>query len=182
MADRDELTYFSYVILALVGTGGAAPHDLLRMNRQGGRVYGSAAESRWYSEPKRLARLGYLDARREQGRTHDRTWYTLTEQGRQAVADWLAEPSDFIRIQNEPATRLAATDLAPDEATVVRSLQAIRPQIGDQLRWLDQAEEVAATLPHRERYLLLSHRLARRILHVFLEWLDEVERELGGKR
>lgn len=180
MSGRDELSYFSHLILVLVGSGGAAPHDLLRMNRQGGRIYGTAAESRWYSEPKRLARLGYLAGRKEPGRTHDRTWYTLTDKGRHAVAAWLAEPSGFVRIQNEPATRLAAADLAADEATVLRSLQAIRPEIQDQLRWLDQAEEVAATLPHRERYLRLSHGLARRILHVFLDWLDEVEEELTG--
>ena len=59
----DDLTSFSYVILLLVGSGGAAPHDLLRMHRQGNWIYWTAAESRFYSEPKRLAELGYLNAR-----------------------------------------------------------------------------------------------------------------------
>ena len=39
--------------------GGAGPHDLVRMVRQG-RVYESAAESQYYAEPKRLELLGYL--------------------------------------------------------------------------------------------------------------------------
>jgi hypothetical protein len=34
------------------------------MARQG-RIYGDFAESQWYAEPKRLARLGYLEARKE---------------------------------------------------------------------------------------------------------------------
>jgi len=174
----ERLGPFSYVMLMLIGERGAAPHDLLRMSRQG-RVYWSAAASRYYSEPKKLAALGYLDARTEAGQTHDRTWYTLTDKGRRAVADWLAQPSAFIRIQNEPAARLNGADLASDERTVVRSLQAIRPEIEDQLAWLDTAEGVAGTLPHRQRYLRLNHRLSRRILHAFLDWLDEVERELG---
>lgn len=173
-----QLRPFSYVILMLVGDRGAAPHDLARMSRQG-QVYWSAATSRYYSEPKRLAELGMLAARNEPGQTHERTWYTLTDAGRRAVAAWLAEPSGFVRIQNEPAARLNAADLADDEATVVRSLRAIRPEIESQLAWLDHADEVASTLPHRERYLRLNHRLSRRLLEAFLEWLDEVERELG---
>jgi hypothetical protein len=30
----------------------------------------------------------------------------------------------------------------------------------------------------RERYLLLNHRLARRIVEAHTDWLDDVEREL----
>lgn len=179
MSQSDALSAFSYVVLLLVGDGGAAPHDLLRMNRQG-RIYWSAADSRFYSEPKRLAALGYLDGRKKPGRTHDRTLYTLTSTGRAAIAEWLAQPSSFIRIQNEPAARLNGADLAADDVTVNRSLQAIRPEILDQLEGLDRADEMAKTLPHRERYLRLNHRLSRRILQAYLDWLDEVERELGG--
>jgi hypothetical protein len=54
----DRLTPFSCVVLALVGGGGAGPHDLTRMMRQQGGLYWSAAESQWHAEPKRLERLG----------------------------------------------------------------------------------------------------------------------------
>ncbi len=173
-----HLSPFSYVMLILIGEHGAAPHDLARMSRQG-QVYWSAATSRYYSEPKRLAELGLLDVRSAPGQTHERTWYSLNARGRRAVAHWLAQPSSFIRIQNEPAARLNGADLATDEATVVRSLQAIRPQIEEQLAWLDRADEIAGSLPHRERYLRLNHRLSRRLLHAFLDWLADVEAELG---
>lgn len=149
------------------------------MSQQGLRIYWSAAESRWYSEPKRLAELGYLRASKQPGRTHERTVYALSARGRRAVADWLASPSDFIRIQNEPAARLNGADLADSDAAVVAGLAAIRPQIEDQLRWLDQAEQIAVELAHRERYLRLNHRLSRRLMTTFLDWLDEVEQELG---
>ena len=148
-----KLTPFSYVILLLVGSHGAAPHDLVRMQRQGNWIYWTAAESRFYSEPKRLSELGYLATRREPGRTTDRTLYTLSDAGREAVARWLAEPSGFIRIQNEPAARLTGADLATDDRTVLRSLLAIEPMIAEQLAWLDRAEREASALPHRERYL-----------------------------
>ena len=178
MADS-RLTPFSYVILLLVGSGGAAPHDLLRMHRQGNWIYWTAAESRFYAEPKRLEQLGYLDSQRQPGKTTDRTVYTLTDRGRHAISRWLAEPSGFIRIQNEPAARLTGADLASDEQTVVDSLRAIRPQIDEQIAWLDRAEREATRIPSRERYLRLNHRLSRRILAAFSDWLEEVEQELG---
>ena len=74
----DELSLFSYEILGLVGRDGAGAHDLLRMARRG-RILDWAGESQYYTEPKRLAGLGYLEAHSEPGRTRARTVYTLTE-------------------------------------------------------------------------------------------------------
>src|SRR5881296_4316125 len=81
-----ELTLFSYEILGLVGRRGAGAHDLLRMAKRG-RILAWAGESQYYVEPKRLARLGYLEARKEPGKTRERTVYTLAEKGRRALAD-----------------------------------------------------------------------------------------------
>jgi DNA-binding PadR family transcriptional regulator len=177
---RSELTAFSYVVLVLVGQDGAGAHDLVRMARQG-RIYGDFAESQWYAEPKRLARLGYLESRREPGRTRERTHYTLTARGVEALRRWMDEPTSFSRIQMEPAWRLLAADLVGDEP-VLASLSALRAQIDELSARLDVAEEIAHTIPHRERYLLLNHALARRIVEAHADWLDEVERELGGER
>ena len=177
---RADLTPFSYVVLVLVGQGGAGPHDLVRMARQG-RIYADFAESQWYAEPKRLERLGFLESRREPGQTRQRTHYTLTERGVEAVRRWMAEPTKFSRIQMEPAWRLLAADLVGDDA-VLESLSALHEQIADLSARLDVAEEIAHTIPQKERYLLLNHALARRIVDAHADWLEEVERELGSKR
>jgi PadR family transcriptional regulator AphA len=176
---RSELTPFSYVVLILVGEGGAGPHDLTRMMRTGRRIYWTAAPSHFYAEPKRLAELGYVRAHKEPGQTRERTVYELTAKGRKALADWLAEPSGFIRIQNEPAVRLLGADLARSQADVLRSLTAVRREIEELESGLDESEPIAKTLPHRERYLALNASLSRRILGAFSDWLDEVERELS---
>ena len=60
---------------------------------------------------------------------------------------------------------------------MVESLRALRPELADLNARLDVAEAMAETLPHRRKYLLLNHRLARRIVRAYEEWLDE-EREL----
>ena len=173
----DDLRPFSYVILALVGEGGAGPHDVVRMMRQG-RMYWAAAESHYYAEPKRLEELGYLRSHKAPGRTRTRTHYDLTDKGREALRAWIAEPAELPRIQHEAVVKLLAADLA-DDATVLASLQAMRAEIADVRTRLDAAEDVAAMLPHRARYLRLVHSLGRGLLDVHERWLDEVERELG---
>ena len=172
----DDLRPFSYVILALVGRDGAGPHDLVRMMRQG-RIYWAAAESHYYSEPKRLEKLGYLHSHKEPGQTRARTHYRLTPAGREALRAWIAEPAELPRIQHEAVVKLLAADLADDE-TVLRSLEALRAEIADVRARLEVAEAIAVTLPHRVRNLRLVHRLGRALLDAHEEWLGDVEREL----
>jgi len=174
----EQLTPFSYAVLALVGEGGAGPHDLVQMMRRG-RVYWASSESQWYAEPKRLERLGLLRSRREPGRTRPRTVYELTAAGRAALRDWAVTPVGFPRIQNEAIVRVLAADIVGD-ARALEGLRGLRADLDEIDASLDAAEAVAAGLPHRARYLLLNHRLARRLVRAHREWLEEAERELGG--
>jgi PadR family transcriptional regulator AphA len=173
-----DLTTFSYVILALVGEGGAGAHDLVESQRRAGRPYWFTSRRNMYAEPKRLAALGYLSATREPGRTHDRTVYHLTARGKQALRKWIAQPTPFPRIQSEAPVRLVAGYLVKDEQ-LLTSLRALHAQLDAVSAGLDEAERYAATLPHRERYLRLVHSLGRRLIDAHRQWLKEVERELG---
>ncbi len=173
-----RLNPLSYVVLALIGRGGAGAHDLVSMVRRGARLYWSASPSKMYAEPKRLEELGYVTARREPGRTRERALYTLTPAGEAALREWLAAPSSFPRIYNDAVVHLLAGDLVDDE-TLLGSLAALRDETRDLHERLDEGLEVAATLPHRERYLRLVHSLGLRLVEAHKEWLDEVEAELG---
>jgi hypothetical protein len=44
---------------------------------------------------------------------------------------------------------------------------------------IDEDERRAGTIPHRERQLRLVRSLGRKLLEAHLEWVDEVEQELG---
>jgi DNA-binding PadR family transcriptional regulator len=166
--------------MTLVGRGGAGAHDLVRMAHRG-RIYAYGAASQYYAEPKRLERLGYLSARKEPGKTRERTHYTLTEKGLAALREWGSKPTPFPRMDHEGITRVLAADLIGEEP-VRESISALRAEIADVSARLDEAEKVAETLPHRKKYLLLNLRLARRLLEAHLEWVDEVERELAPRR
>lgn len=174
-----ELRGISYVVLALVGEGGASPHELARMVRQGGPVYWTAAPSKVYAEPKRLAELGYLDGRVAPGETRPKTVYRLTTKGRRALRDWLRSPTRFPRIQDEAHLRLLAGDQIEDRE-ILNSLAGLRDQLADLYRMVEEMEAGESGLPHKRRNLALAHRLARRLLEAYDGWIDEVEAELGG--
>jgi PadR family transcriptional regulator, regulatory protein AphA len=175
----DQLTLFSYEILGLVGHGGAAPHDLLLMARRA-RMLDWAGESQYYVEPKRLARLGYLDARKEPGKTRERTVYTLTEKGLEALRAWAETPVRFTPVKSELLIRLLIADLVGEEATR-QGIVALRDDVADLLDRLQESEASAETLPHRRKYLLLVTGFLRRLLDLHLD-VDQVERELAAGR
>ena len=176
---NSELTLFSYEILGLVGRGGAGAHDLLRM-AQRGRILAWAGESQYYVEPKRLAKLSYLEARKEPGKTRERTVYTLTEKGLDALRAFAETPVRFTPVKSELLLRLLIADLVGEEATR-RGIRALRDDIDDLRDRLDESDASAETLPHRRKYLLLANGFLRRLLDLHLELVDEVERELGPK-
>jgi DNA-binding PadR family transcriptional regulator len=173
-----RLTPFSYVVLVLVGRDGAGPHDLRRM-ADIGRVYWDAAPSQWYAEPKRLAAAGYLEARKTPGRTRERTHYTLTARGREALAEWVRTPAALPRIQNEPVVRLLAADLV-DPAAVHEGLEQMRGELAAARAGVGEALARLAALPHRAHLLEVNHRYAAQFLALQEAWLDEAERVLGN--
>ena len=174
-----ELTLFSYEILGLVGRDGAGPHDLLQMARRG-RMLAWAGESQYYTEPKRLAELGYLAARKAPGKTRERTVYTLTQKGLRALRDYARTPVAFTPLKSDPLQRLLICDLVGEDVTR-QSMATLRDDIADiQLR-LDDAERSARQLPHREKYLLLANDFLRRLLELHLELVERVEQELQGE-
>src|ERR671934_1586257 len=144
---NNELSLFSYEILGFVGRTGAGAHDLLLMARRG-RILDWAGESQYYAEPKRLATLGYLDARKEPGKTRERTVYTLTDKGRQALADYARTPMTVTPLKSDALLRLLICDLVGEEVTR-NSVATLRDDLADLRGRLDDSERTARRYPHR---------------------------------
>jgi DNA-binding PadR family transcriptional regulator len=177
---RQELSLFSYEVLGLVGRGGVGAHDLLRLARRG-RILDWAGESQYYVEPKRLAKLGYLEADKEPGKTRQRTVYRLTDRGLQALREWAPSSVHFTPLKSELLVRLLITDLV-GEAPVREGIATLREDIADLFERLEEGEASAERVPHRRKYLLLTSGFLRRLLELHLEFVDEVERELSPRR
>ena len=162
--------------MGLVGPRGAGPHDLLRM-AQRGRILDWAGESQYYVEPKRLAKLGYLEARKEPGRTRPRTVYTLTDKGLEALREYARTPVKLTPLKSELLMRLLLADLVGEEVTR-ESVATLRDDIADLRERLDESAAAAAALPHREQVPAARQRLPRRLVDLHADLVDEVEREL----
>ena len=176
-----DLNNVSYVTLALVGDGGASPQDLVDMNRRGGEIFYAVAASRLYAEPKRLEGLGYVKSEKRPGKTRERTFYTLTRKGREALRRWVLEPPGLPRIQNEAVVKLISGDIVGDDEQLLAALLPVREAIAAQEAKLDEALARLDALAHRRTYLRLVNELGRKLLEAQREWLDDVEKELGKR-
>ena len=177
MSSRDDLTLFSYEMLALVGRRGAGPHDLLQMARYG-RFLAWAGESQYYVEPKRLAKLGYLEARKEPGKTRERTVYSLTDKGLDALREWVRTPVGFTPFKSEALLRILATDLV-GEAAVREGFEAFRDELEDMRGRVRETRERAKALPHREQYLGLGLDFAEGLIRLYEELIEKIERDFA---
>jgi len=172
-----ELSLFSYEILGLVGEGGAGAHDLLRMARHG-RILDWAGESQYYVEPKRLAKLGYLEARKEPGKTRERTVYTLTEKGLDALREWARTPLRFTPFKSEALLRTLATDLVGEDA-VREGFATLRDDLDDMRARVEETAERAKALPHREKYLNLGLEFIEGLIGLYEELVEKVEQDFA---
>ena len=131
-----ELSLFSYEILGLVGSGGAGAHDLLRMAKRG-RLLAWAGESQYYVEPKRLARLGYLEARKEPGKTRERDLV-----GEEVTRDSLASLRDDITDLRERLddSERAAKDLPHREKYLLLAIDFLRGLLDLHGQLVDEVE------------------------------------------
>jgi DNA-binding PadR family transcriptional regulator len=178
LSSREDLTLFSYEMLALVGRGGAGPHDLLQMARAG-RFLAWAGESQYYVEPKRLAKLGYLEARKEPGKTRERTVYTLTDKGLDALREWARTPVAFTPFKSEALIRILATDLVGEEA-VREGFAALPDDLRDMRARVLVTRERAKSLPHREQYLGLGLDFIEGLIALYEELVETVERDFAA--
>jgi PadR family transcriptional regulator, regulatory protein AphA len=178
LSSRDDLTLFSYEVLALVGRGGAGPHDLLQMAKVG-RFLAWAGESQYYVEPKRLAKLGYLDARKEPGKTRERTVYTLTDEGLEALRRWARTPVGYTPFKSEALIRILATDLVGEDA-VREGFEALRDDLEDMRARMQATAERAKTLPHREKYLTMGLEFVEGLIQLYEELIEKVERDFAA--
>jgi PadR family transcriptional regulator, regulatory protein AphA len=87
-----KLTGTSYALLAVLGEfGEMTSYDIKQAMESSIQNFWPVPHTTAYEEPARLATAGYLSARQEEGGRRRRV-YALTKAGREALAEWAAEP------------------------------------------------------------------------------------------
>jgi PadR family transcriptional regulator AphA len=119
---RPTLTPVSYLVLGWVAHSPATPYDLKRRVAQSVGHFWDFPHSQLYAEPARLAGLGLLEEEQEQQGRRRRV-YSITEAGRQALEDWLHEPSsDKPQIRDIGLLKLFFSDERDTESIVALAL------------------------------------------------------------
>ncbi|MGS0688072.1 PadR family transcriptional regulator [Nakamurella sp. GG22] len=124
-------TSTTFAVLGLLAAHPWSTYELTRqVQRSLGRMW-PRAESRLYLEPKKLVALGWSTAATEHVGQRPRTVYTITGQGRAALAEWLAEPGEGPAVEFEQLVKLTFADNGTrDDA--LRTIAAARA-------WAEQA-------------------------------------------
>lgn len=104
---KRELTTTSYAILGLLAIRPWSTYELAVQMRRNLHYLWPRAESNLYAEAKRLADGGYARARKEPfGEERERTVYSITARGRQALERWLGQPGGESRFESETLVKI----------------------------------------------------------------------------
>lgn len=88
-----NLTPTSHVVLGLIARKGpSTSYELKAAVANSIGNFWPFPHAQLYTEPARLAAAGYLNEEREEGGRRRRT-YSITDLGRQALAEWIAAPT-----------------------------------------------------------------------------------------
>ncbi|MFE1873345.1 PadR family transcriptional regulator [Streptomyces sp. NPDC059496] len=125
MSMDPALTTTSYAILGLLSIRPWSTYELAQqMDRSLGRIW-PRAQSKLYEEPKKLVRHGLAEATKEAVGRRPRTVYTITTEGRRALADWLPRPSAGPVLESEQLLKVFFAD-SGTSADTLATLHAAR--------------------------------------------------------
>jgi DNA-binding PadR family transcriptional regulator len=139
----------AFAVLGLIALRG--PSTAYEVKRALSRItseFWSVAHVTPYRVTAELARLGMLTAEQEQGGRRRRV-YSLTEEGRSALREWLSEPtSETMNIRDPGQLRLLFAELADADAIAELARAQVREYEG-RLATLDATEARLASDPAR---------------------------------
>lgn len=116
-------TTTSYAVLGLLSVGTWTTYELAKQVQRSLNWFWPRAERKLYDEPKRLAALGLATATRELTGNRPRTVYAITDEGRDALREWLGEPPAPRTVEFEAMVKVFfadAGDLEQLTATLTR--------------------------------------------------------------
>jgi DNA-binding PadR family transcriptional regulator len=107
----DRLTTTSYAVLAQVAVRPWSSYELAQQRVRYFRYVWPRAESAIYREVKRLSSMGLLEGTKEYTGKRSRTVYSITDDGRAALRDWLGTPISPFSMDFEAMLRLFVAPL-----------------------------------------------------------------------
>lgn len=175
-----------YIILGLLGAHPMSGYDIKRAFDRSLATYWNAGNSQIYTTLKALAARGLVSSELvyQEGRPNRRV-YSLTERGRAALDEWLAEDVPARFTKDEFLTKLFFCGQTTDVVTL-RHLEEHRATLLAQLGEMERALREFGSRPSRRPRLLEFQMLVReykqRMLQTDLELTEQVIERLQRER
>ncbi|MGI8707335.1 MAG: PadR family transcriptional regulator [Actinomycetota bacterium] len=129
-----QLTTTSYAVLAQVAVHPWSPYELAQQRVRYFRYVWPRAESAIYREVKRLSAMGLLTGKKDYTGKRARTVYSITEEGREALREWLSTPVSPFAMDFEAMIRLFVAPLGTKEQ-IQTTLNQVRDDAREMLRF-----------------------------------------------
>ena len=176
-----------FALLGLLAVRPWSTYELIQyMQSSYLRSFWSKTESRLYQTPRELERLGFATATKERisekkdAKGRQRTVYTITPAGRDALDAWLAAPDLPPSFAIDSLLKLAFADLGT-KTELLERIVGIRESVAGGAR-LDVVQAAAENPQLPSRVHLSAHMadLLDRVVMTFLDWLSEFEEDVAG--
>ena len=175
MSSPPALTTTSYAILGLLAVKPWTTHELVQQVDRSLRRMWPRAQSKLYEEPKKLVAHGYAEATDDSVGRRRRTRYTITTEGRRALAAWLQEPGAGPSLEFEQLVKISFTD-SGSKADIVTNLAAARAWVLEQnqenLTTARAYLEGTSAFPERAALNQLAGRFIVDFYVMVAQWID----------
>jgi PadR family transcriptional regulator, regulatory protein AphA len=173
-----KLNATSYVVLGMLSYGPATSYQLKqRIGLTIGNFW-AFAHSQLYDEPARLVAAGLVNQATEEGGRRKRT-YSITDQGRKALSEWLAEPTlEQTEVRDTGLLKLFfGMGASPED---IRKLARDRYQSHRDRadRYVQQRAEIEARADRWQlKTLELGMRFERTVEKFWKDFIEELDRD-----
>lgn len=179
---KEQLTTTSYAVLAQVAVRPWSTYELAQQRVRYFRYVWPRAESAIYREAKRLAAMGLLDGTKEYTGKRSRTVYSITEEGKDALREWLKTPVSAFSMDFEAMLRIFVLPLGNKE-DILSTLEQVRSDTRDMLGFAGEVKQEfidGINVTQDQVYIrALAVDFFVSLLHTVHDWaersLDEIE-------
>jgi DNA-binding PadR family transcriptional regulator len=177
-----ELSTGDYLFLAFLKTGPLSAYDLKKEMTSSVNFFWSAQHSQVYQQANRLRRDGYIEPRGSAS-ARNRQLLALTEQGANAVDQWLEEPAAPYRVYDESLAKLFFANYS-GHATTTELLRDQQRHHAELLAEFERMHTVLSTVEFGDVIpgQLYALRLGIEVEHAYLRWIRQTLADLQRRQ
>src|ERR671938_1405517 len=137
---KDQLATTSYAVLAQVAVRPWSTYELAQQRVRYFRYVWPRAESAIYREAKRLSSMGLIEGKKEYTGKRARTVYSITEDGKEALREWMGTPISPFSMDFEAMLHLFVAPLGTKD-DIIGTLKQVRADAQEMLRFAGEVKQ-----------------------------------------